>query len=273
LTAAGSYDAGRAHRDRESELSRLRAQVDLSWEKEAARLVDLGLSDGASILEVGSGPGFYTQRLAQRFPGSAITCVDIDASLLAEARRLLAGNPRLRFVEAPAESTSLPGASFDFAVARMLFQHLPDPVAAAREIGRLLKPGGRAAILDVDDDLLWILDPAPPNFEQLRTKLGEAQASHGGNRRVGRRLWRILSEAGLRPLSLDSVLIHSDESGLAAFAPQLDPGMLLPLVNAGLLAREQFEAITAGENRFLSDPESIVMMNFLLAAAEKPGPP
>ena len=52
---SGSYDAGRSHRDFESEMGRLRTQALLSWEKEARALGWYGLQDGMSVLELGSG--------------------------------------------------------------------------------------------------------------------------------------------------------------------------------------------------------------------------
>ena len=46
----------------EKEIQRLKAQVDLFWEQELKHYVEFGLRDGLSIAELGSGPGFLTEK-------------------------------------------------------------------------------------------------------------------------------------------------------------------------------------------------------------------
>src|SRR5438874_8284644 len=125
----GSYNVKTEHRDEESEFHRLEAQTLVSWKKEARLLEWLGLKDGMSILEFGSGPGFVTQQLLSLVPHGRITAVDVDPEMQRQARARLPEieNGRLVSIQASATNTGLPDNSFDFAIARLLFQHLQDP--------------------------------------------------------------------------------------------------------------------------------------------------
>jgi ubiquinone/menaquinone biosynthesis C-methylase UbiE len=60
--------------------------------------------------------------------------------------------------------------TFDFAAARFLFQHLTDPVSAAREVHRVLKPRARLVIIDVDDDCWGMVDAAIPGLATIRER-------------------------------------------------------------------------------------------------------
>src|SRR6266851_3969633 len=84
-----------------ADVERLRAQVDLSWTREANHLFGLGLKDGMSILEVGSGPGFVTQRLLDALPHCTVTAVELDPHMCDVARTRLAGylGERLEIVQ------------------------------------------------------------------------------------------------------------------------------------------------------------------------------
>ena len=53
-----------------NEVDRLKAQVQLGWEKEFRTLKWLGLKDGMNILDVGAGPGVYCEKLLENLPNS-----------------------------------------------------------------------------------------------------------------------------------------------------------------------------------------------------------
>ena len=110
----------------------------------------MGLRDGMAVLEPGAGPGFITEQFLRLLPHSEITIVERDPVMVAQAQRYLAGKgiERVHFVTASVLDTGLPADTFDFAYARLIFQHLPNPAGAAREIWRVLKPGGRLVITD-----------------------------------------------------------------------------------------------------------------------------
>ena len=83
------------------EVERLKVQAMMGWHKEFRNLQWYGLQNGMSVLELGSGPGFVTEQLANILPDSEITALEIDSSLLDEARNRLHYIPssRLHFVQ------------------------------------------------------------------------------------------------------------------------------------------------------------------------------
>ena len=65
--------------------------------------------------------------------------------------------------------------------------------------------------------------PGIPAFIQTARRVHHLQAGSAGDRQIGRKLWRLLAEAGYDHLGLDVLAFHSDELGLQAFLPQYDP--------------------------------------------------
>lgn len=270
--SSGSYDVHASHRDFDSEIERLRAQTLASWTKELRHLQWFGLRNGMEVLEIGCGPGFVTEQLIGAFPDSRVTAVEIDRTLAERARVYLnaSDTDRVRIQHASANATGLADDTFDFAIARLIFQHLPEPGQAAREIWRVLKPGGKLVIIDSDDGVWGLTQPPLVGIDPILEKYGQAQALQGGNRLVGRELWRILESAGFVRLASDAVVIHSDEVGLEALLPQLEPDRLLPLVAAGLVSTAEIDAVR-GAYRALQAAESpMIMLLLLMAAGEKP---
>src|SRR5688572_30297478 len=164
----------------------LSQQVQRSWAKESRNLQWFGLRDGMTVLDLGCGPGHFAQRLANHLPNARITVLDTEKTMLRDARQRL--GDRASVVQAQADSTGLPEGSFDFVLARLLFQHVGDPLRVAAEAHRLLKPGGRFVITDVDDELFGVVEPRVPELGWLLERYGKAQERRGGNRRIGRAL-------------------------------------------------------------------------------------
>ncbi len=225
-----------------------------------------------SILEVGCGPGFITERLLEALPRATVTAVELDPAMVELASTRLASHigERLEIVDASILYTDLAEESFDFALARFVFQHVAAPDLAAAEIFRLLKPGGRIAIADIDDGIGGLVVPHIPAFEQLARRVRQVQVSSGGDREIGRKLWRLLADAGYVDLTLDTVVFHSDELGLAAFLPQYDPERYRALVVAGGLTLAEWESYRQAYVRFLATPDALILQLILLASGTKP---
>ena len=268
-----SYDVGAVHRDRETEIDRLAAQARLGWEREIAVLEERGLRDGMEILELGSGPGFVTELLLEHFPASTVTALDIDPSLVADARdRLARFGDRVSHIEAPAHATGLPADRFDAAYARLLYQHLPDAAAATAEAFRVLRPGGILAVYDVDDAMWGVTDPVVPGYAAIVERMAQAQAAMGGDRYVGRRLLGLLADAGFADGRLDAIPLNTAELGLEAFLPQIDPGRLERLVAAGVLTQSELDDLVARRAEFLAADRPFILVLILIASGTKPAP-
>ncbi|MEY2548820.1 MAG: hypothetical protein QOD64_1402 [Verrucomicrobiota bacterium] len=105
---------------------------------------------GEKLIELGCGPGFYSCRLAERFPQIYVLGVDRSPSQLSWARekrdRLSLRN--CRFQSDNVLELSHPDDSFDVLVASRLFTVLPDRRRAVAEMYRVLRPGGRCFIAE-----------------------------------------------------------------------------------------------------------------------------
>lgn len=271
MGASGSYHITQMHRDLESEIQRLRVQVQLTWKKESRTLAWFGLRDGMSILEPGSGPGFITGLLLDLLPQSSVTSVEIDPIMITQATDYLheKRGDRLCIEEASVMDTGLPENSYDFAVARFLFQHLPDPVGAAKEIFRVLKPNGKLVIIDTDYGLWGIMDPTFPGVKAIEEKHIESHIAQGGNPYFGRQLLRILQAAGFQCLDLEGIVTHSDTVGLKMVMPLYDADQLLPSVKAGVVSEAEYALVRASREQFVTYPRALILSLLLLACGEK----
>ncbi len=103
-------------------------------------------TDGVA-LDVGSGPGNVTAALARAAgPDGLALGVDISEPMLARAVSAQAG-PNIGFLRADAQQLPLRDATVDAAVSLAVLQLIPDPTATLTEMVRVLRPGGRLAVM------------------------------------------------------------------------------------------------------------------------------
>jgi arsenite methyltransferase len=105
---------------------------------------------GARVIELGCGPGFYSRKLAQRFPQIEVTGVDRSERQLYWARERINASCVRNCAFERVNVLSLPSAdaSFDALIASRIFTILPERRRAVAEMFRVLKTGGRCFIAE-----------------------------------------------------------------------------------------------------------------------------
>ncbi|MEB3034863.1 methyltransferase domain-containing protein [[Mycobacterium] nativiensis] len=107
----------------------------------------LDIPVGGTALDVGCGPGSITASLARAVAADGLALgVDVSEPMLARAVRIQAG-PQVGFLRADAQRLPLRDSTVDAVISIAVLQLIPDPVAALGEMGRVLKPGGRVALM------------------------------------------------------------------------------------------------------------------------------
>jgi ubiquinone/menaquinone biosynthesis C-methylase UbiE len=120
--------------------------------KTLARQVAEQLPPGADVLEVAPGPGYFAIELA-KLGDYRITGLDISATFVEIARTNASrANVEVDFRRGNASGMPLKHDSFDLLLCRAAFKNFAEPLSALREMHRVLKPGGRALIIDLRKD-------------------------------------------------------------------------------------------------------------------------
>lgn len=105
-----------------------------------------------AILEVAPGPGFLSIELAKA--NFQVTGLDISPTFVEIAgQRAREAKVPVKFMVGNASAMPLADAQFDLVVCRAAFKNFAQPLAAVNEMFRVLKPGGKALIVDMRHDI------------------------------------------------------------------------------------------------------------------------
>lgn len=134
----------------DSEKLRIRADTHRLYSERPDRLrqevlTHLALRPGLEVLDVGCGPGGY--HAAIRVSGANVIGIDQSAGMVREARARAGGDGQRGYV-AQADAQALPfgDLTFDRGLAAHMLYHVPDRVAALRELRRVVRGGGRVVL-------------------------------------------------------------------------------------------------------------------------------
>jgi hypothetical protein len=150
----------------------------------------LRLAPGAVVADIGSGPGTSAVQLA-RETGCRVVGIELAPASVAEAKQRASAAgvaAPVEFLQGDAEALPLPGASMDGVLSECALCTFPDKRAAARELARVLRPGGRFALSD--------MTAAQERLPEGLRSLSAWVACIGGAERLDS-LVRLLEEAGL----------------------------------------------------------------------------
>ena len=171
------------------------------WEQHCARMARELPAGARLILDVGCGPGNSTRQL----PAGAIGG-DFALSMLRRARRRAPGMP---LVCLDAGALPVRPGSLDAVTLHSVLYLLPDPRAALREVTRVLRPGGRAVLLEPQAGrratVFGLVRALPSPRWAVTAAFWRAMSGLYG-RSTPESLSRALESAGLRVLRVDETL-------------------------------------------------------------------
>jgi ubiquinone/menaquinone biosynthesis C-methylase UbiE len=120
--------------------------------KALSRRVAGQIAPGSDVLEVAPGPGYFAIELA-KLGNYRIAGIDISHTFVQIAQRNAAqAGVVVAFRHGDAANMPFGSEAFDFLLCRAAFKNFTQPVRALQEMYRVLKPGGRALIIDLRKD-------------------------------------------------------------------------------------------------------------------------
>jgi SAM-dependent methyltransferase len=212
------------------------AGADPEYEEQIVPLAADELAGAASVLDIGCGDGQISRMLAAR--GQRVVGVDPTWNQIRVAHER-GGGPG--YVRAAADVLPFPDASFDAAVACLVFEHIDAVDAAIAEVARVVRPGGRFSFF-LNHPLLqtpgsgWIddqiLDP-PEQYWRIGPYLTEAETIEQVElgvyiRFIHRPLSRYLNALADHGLVLERMIEPAPPAGFIARAPEYPDAATIP---------------------------------------------
>lgn len=106
------------------------------------------VEEGKLAADIGAGTGFITEGLLER--GINVIAVDYSEEMLKVLQKKFSQYPQVTYRQGESESLPIEDQLVDYSMANMYLHHVPDPLSAIKEMKRILKPGGKLVITDLD---------------------------------------------------------------------------------------------------------------------------
>jgi len=162
----------------------------------------LGLLDPASVVgDLGCGTGQVSELLSPHV--AKVIAVDSSPDMLQAARRRLQDDDVVDLRPGSLEAMPIDDRQLDMAVMALVLHHLPDPGRVLAECARVLKPGGRALIIDM----------LPHDRAEYQQQMGHVWLGF-----PERQMRKLLTAAGLSKVRVRALPITSEAKGPALFA-------------------------------------------------------
>jgi ubiquinone/menaquinone biosynthesis C-methylase UbiE len=235
------------------------------WAEDNRRfLARAGFGEGATLVDLGCGPGYTTLDLARAVgPEGLVIAVDRDGKRslpLLKERAEAAGFSNVETQTAELEVFDLPEGSVDGVYGRWVLMYLPEKAAKAltARVARWLRPGGVCALAEFCNYRHIHIHPPSAHLPVIAEALSRAVAGDRGcNPEIGNVLPGLLNRAGLH------VELNVVTKAVRATTPEWRwPDALfrehLPgLVDEGYLTREALDAFFADWDERSREPDAV----------------
>lgn len=181
---------------------------------------------GTKVLEAGCGIGAQTVILAKNNPDAEITSVDVSSESLEKARQNIEKKriKNVRFLQADIFSLPFEDNTFDHIFICFVLEHLQNPEEALKSLKKALKPGGTVTVIEGDHGSCYFHPEGEKALEAWHCLI-RVQAHMKGNSLIGRQLYPLLNEAGLREVKVDPRMVYIDSG-----KPELVDGFILKTI-------------------------------------------
>jgi arsenite methyltransferase len=186
---------------------------------------------GERILDIGCGPGFYEAELREEVgPQGSVVGLDRSCQMLAVATGRCEGHGNVVFREGDATCLPVDDWSCDAALAVQVLEYVPNVDEALSEMRRVLKPGGRLVVWDVDWTTLSWHSKDPARMERV-LRAWDAHLAHPA-------LPRTLA-ARLRSAGFENIGVEGHTFATIHPTPDTYIGAVLPLMQQFVAARPE----------------------------------
>ncbi len=130
-----------------------------SWQRPADVVDALELGPGDRVADLGAGEGYFVPHLTKAVGADGrVYAIDVDEEVVGElAERFPPESTNVEAVLAKLDDPMLPDGSIDLVLIVNTYHHIEDRPAYFRRLSRDLRPGGRVAVIDPNEDLGGIL--------------------------------------------------------------------------------------------------------------------
>jgi len=180
----------------------------------------LAVAPGQRIIDVGCGPGFYVAELLELVgPHGSVVGIDTSAPMLTAAARHVEGHNNVAFHQSDAVALPVEDASFDAVVSVQVLEYVPEVPVALAEMRRVLRPGGRVVLWDVDWSTVSLHTTDAARTQRI-LRAWDAHLTHPS-------LPRTLA-AQLRSAGFDDIRVEGHTFATNEFVPDSYGGSALP---------------------------------------------
>lgn len=256
----------------DAERVRYRMMASVAAEDEAELWRAAGVVAGASVADVGCGPGATLVELARRVgPSGRATGVEPGPAARAAAREELdgAGFAAVPVLDGTADTTGLDESAWDCAMVRHVLAHLPGdgPDRVAAHLATRVRPGGHVYMVDTDLDAFRTV-PVDPGLDAQQERYAQFHRMLGNDPRIGPRLAVLLAQAGLdvverigRWMAVPAAMMRG-RGPLQAAAPAM--------ITAGAATAAETARWQVEQERFADTPGAVVWLPLFIAVGRRP---
>jgi ubiquinone/menaquinone biosynthesis C-methylase UbiE len=240
-----------------AEAARLEAKTDARVTRRLLRLT--GLGKGTRALDAGAGTGAVAREMGRIVgPTGAVLALDGSPGRLSEGRRLtLESSGSLEFLAGDLRRIPIRDGSFDYVWCRFVFEYLSNPGEVFDELLRLVKPGGKLVVGDLDGNGLFHY-PFPDDLSEAMKRL-ETGLRGRFDPSMGRKLYRFFWERKLGNIRthLFPYNVYAGRASSAAIANWGQKLEVLKPIGEKILGTFPYKHLTNGFLDFLAREDTL----------------